>query len=78
MHITEIEVCGDCLIAVANDDYTGMSDQQESATRGGLTALHNEHDQVIPEGVALGFSHRECECCRALPGERYTMNLLDD
>ena len=29
------QCCDDCAIAIANDDYTGMSEKQEDATREG-------------------------------------------
>lgn len=66
----EFEICADCLIALANDDYSGMDDDQENATRDGLAGLSNEYD-LIPDGAEYRFANRRCECCNALPGDRY-------
>lgn len=67
----EFAVCEDCLIAIANDDYSGMSEDQEKATREGIEYLTKEYGYLIPDGAEYGFSHRRCECCDGLPGDRY-------
>lgn len=69
----EYAVCGSCLIAAANDDYTGMDDNEERSVRAGLERL----GWVIADGEELGFSWRRCECCDALPGERYRLLALE-
>ena len=68
----EFAVCGDCLIAMANDDYSGMDSVQESATRTGLDALSTEYD-LVADGAEYGFSNSRCECCDTLPGDRYRL-----
>ena len=67
----EYEVCENCLIALANDDYSGMSNEEEEATTHGLVTLSNKYEQVIADGAEYGFSVYPCECCGALPGNRF-------
>lgn len=67
----EYEVCGNCLIALANDDYTGMENDEEHATRLGLFRLEARYEMVVPDGGELGFSHQDCECCDAKAGDRF-------
>lgn len=73
----EYEVCSDCLIALANNDYSGMDDDQARAVESGLAALHQQYKQVIPDGAEYGFSHNRCECCDALPDERFRILCFD-
>ena len=73
----EYAVCGNCLIALANDDYSGMDDNEEKATRDGLSALHQEYKMVVPDYAEYGFSHHACECCGALAGDRYRVLCFD-
>jgi len=73
----EYEVCECCLIALANDDYSGMDDAEEKATHEGLAKLESEYRMVIPDGAEYGFRHYRCECCGALPGDRYRVLCFD-
>ena len=73
----EYAVCSDCLIALANDDYSGMDDAQERATSEGLAALHTEYKQVIPDGAEYGFTHHRCECCESLPDNCFRVLCFD-
>lgn len=72
--IEELEACDDCTIAIANDDYSGMDDEQEEATRAGLEALAEDGYLVV--GDELGFSNSECEICGAMAGNRHEVALL--
>lgn len=65
----EYDVCGSCLIAAANDDYTGMDDDEEREVRAGLAAL----GEVVADGEELGFSWQDCECCGGLAGDRFRL-----
>lgn len=62
----EYEVCDNCFIAAANDDYSGMTDEEERDVRARLLNLGD----VIPDGEDLGFLWQRFECCDALPGDR--------
>lgn len=75
----EYEVCHDCLIALANDDYTGIeSDRHAKHVADSLAALMREYRHVIPDGAEYGFSNDRCECCGALPGNRYRVLCFND
>jgi len=69
--VYEFMVCGDCLNALANDDYTGMDDEQEKATRNGLHHLAQTYKVISIDGAEYGFVGKPCECCDQLPGNRY-------
>ena len=75
--IKEFSVCGNCIQAIANDDYSGMSD--EEAEKVSNTISKEEVDNrylVIGDGENEGFSWRNCDLCNDLPGERYKAALL--
>jgi hypothetical protein len=68
----EYQVCEDCLVALANNDYTGVSSAiDEISIRTGLDSLHAEYAMVIPDGADYGFTHANCDSCGALPGNRF-------
>lgn len=71
------EVCGSCLVALANDDYSDMDDSEEAQVKSGLAWLEEQHDRVIPDGEELGFSWHDCESCGALAGNRYLVVCFD-
>jgi hypothetical protein len=73
----EYSVCGNCLVALANDDYSGMDDDEAKATADGLATLHGNYSQVISDGAEYGFSHYRCECCDGLAGDRYRVICFD-
>ena len=64
-----IWVCEDCLMAIANDDYTGFaSDVQVEATKRGLEQL----DNPTPGELTREFSSYPCGCCGTpLSGSRH-------
>lgn len=72
-----LRVCGDCIVAIANDDYTGMDDATERRVRAGIRCIElRTGGQLVLGGEELGFSWRECECCGALAGDRYRALLM--
>jgi hypothetical protein len=62
----ELYLCVDCTIAANNDDYTGMDDEQEKATRAGLAKLgpHDvcNFDSETEDGLEQ-FSSVPCAAC---------------
>jgi hypothetical protein len=75
--LLDLAVCGDCLIAIANDDYSGMDDETEARVRAGIEHLSTK-GYITLGGDELGFQHSRCECCGALPGDRYTAHVMSD
>jgi hypothetical protein len=77
--IDELQVCGDCLMIIANDDETGIESEADIKrirnainARSGYLYLGNEEKNG-------GFSWRSCECCNnGLGGERYHVVELGD
>ena len=67
-------VCDDCVQAIANDEYSGMNDAEEARVRAGLDTLGGYG--VI--GDEYGFSHRACDCCGALAGNRHECAVLGE
>lgn len=57
--LDELEACDNCAIAITNDDYTGMDDEEEEATREGIEELSKEGYLVV--GDEIGFSNDECD-----------------
>lgn len=68
----DYSVCSNCLIAVANADYSGMDDEEEYDVKAGLESLE-EHGPAIADGAELGFRWADCECCGAKAGDRYRL-----
>lgn len=77
-HSYEFAVCGDCLIAEANGDYSGMGDGLAKTVEASLDRLHEEYQQVIADGAEYGFLHSNCECCGALAGNRFRLIAFKD
>lgn len=73
-------VCPYCIIAIANDDYSGMDEEQENATREGITRLCEKDKAYLVveshEKAHRDFSHHDCDCCGGLAGERYGVMSL--
>lgn len=74
----ELAVCGDCLIAEANGDYSGMGDGLAKTVEAALDSLHEEYQQVIVDGAEYGFSYSNCECCGGLAGDRFRLIAFKD
>jgi hypothetical protein len=65
--------CGDCLIAIANDDYSGMSDEQEARTKAGIKRIGH---YLVP-GEEIGFTHSGCAVCLdGLAGTKHQVGYL--
>jgi hypothetical protein len=64
--------CQDCTMAIANDDYTGMSDEQEAATRAGIERI----GEYLIVGEEYGFSWQRCDVCDGLAGDRHEVGYL--
>lgn len=73
----EFEFCSTCVMGLVNEDYSGMSDEEEAATQEGLERLSKQYGGLTFDGANLGFTHRECECCGALAGDRYRVLVLE-
>ena len=67
------DACDDCIIAIANDDYTGMNDEQERATKHGLRRI----GKWLVVGDETGFSMRECCVCGGFAGNRHEVGYLE-
>lgn len=72
-HAYEFAVCSDCMMAEANGDYSGMEDDRAEEVEASLARLHREYPQVIEDGAEYGFMNAYCECCGALPGDRFRL-----
>jgi len=77
-NVLSIPVCGVCLVAIANNDYTGVTDAEEKAIKEGISRLSMSNTQVVADGESLGFCRYNCMCCDALAGERFRVNLLSE
>ena len=85
-----IWLCGDCLFAAANDDYTGLAyhycgleaEEREKSIRAGLAKLGPclvpDFDSESGNGI-LEFSRRGCDCCGSgLAGELHRFAILGE
>ena len=77
----DLLVCGDCLQAIANDDYTGLdyhyspeeAKQREAEIRAGIESLGG----YAVVGEAAGFHWRGCDCCGSdLGGDKWECSVL--
>lgn len=65
-----LHVCEDCVIALANDDYSAIEDEAraDEVRRG----VHELGPCAVLEGPSDEFSSRACECCGTrLAGSRH-------
>lgn len=70
-HLTA-RACPDCLIAIANDDYSGMDDDRAIAVRAGIEQWYDEGYRLVPgDTVDPSFMWAECDICHGLAGDRY-------
>jgi hypothetical protein len=75
---SELMVCTDCVMVIANDDTSGIdSIQRERHVKRAVQALGGN--------VCLGdilkaesFSSKLCDCCGDLPGERFHVVILQE
>lgn len=70
-----IKVCESCLIAIANDDYSGMDDKEESRVRAGIERT-SQRGHLCAGSVEYGFYNTVCECCGALAGNRHEVFIM--
>ncbi len=70
--------CDDCVQAIANDDYGGMTDEVEAAVRAGLRRIEESGTGAtgLVVGVEMGFSWRPCAVCGGLAGDRHEVGYL--
>jgi hypothetical protein len=76
--IKEIQVCADCLMVIANGDWSDIAPEDKSLITAGLKALGG-WPHVGNEVNDLGFSWKSCQCCnRGLGGHRYHVVVLGE
>jgi len=70
--------CSDCVQAISNDDYSGMSDAVEGQVRAGVTRVTERGTGVtgLVVGVEKGFSREPCAVCGGLAGDRHEVGYL--
>ncbi len=69
--------CIDCTVAIANDDFTGLSDELETSVRAGIARLSKQGYLVI--GDELGFVDAGCDVCLdGLAGDKHSLAILGD
>jgi hypothetical protein len=74
MEYIEIDdICDDCVMAIANDDYSGISEEQELAIRDSLARI----GKWLIVGDDRGFEHTLCAVCRAYPGNRHQCGYME-
>jgi len=67
--------CINCVIAIANDDYTGVSDELETAIKAGLERI----GQWLIVGEETGFSWSRCVVCNwDFGGHRHAVGYLQE
>lgn len=68
MQFRLLSVCTDCLIVIANGDYSGMDDKREQEVKAGIARC----DALSAGTDEYGFSWRPCEVCHSqLGGDRH-------
>lgn len=73
----ELTACVDCLMAIANADYTGMDLTRETAVRSGLQRLANDGLELWIGDEHDAFSRTPCDVCLSpLAGERHQVWAL--
>jgi len=71
----EIEICHDCVIAIDNDDYTGLDDEYIQSIQDGIRRLSRKGNIVVSDDPK-GFCIDPCECCGGLAGDRFSASIL--
>ena len=70
--------CADCLIAIANADYTGMDLERETAVRAGINRWNTDGFWLAADGEEHGFCRIDCDVCLTpLAGDRFLVLALD-
>ncbi len=70
--------CDDCVQAIANDDYTGMSDETAAHVRSGIDYVCGKAGACLVIGEERGFDWRSCTVCGALAGNRHQVGYLTE
>lgn len=71
--------CIDCTMVIANDDYTGMSEDRAIVIREALVRLNREGYSVNVDtyDAEPSFSHSECDICMSrLAGDRVPVTFI--
>jgi hypothetical protein len=64
----DLSVCADCLIAIANGDYSGMTEERAREVKAGIAA----RSHLVSGTAELGFSWTPCDVCHStLHGDRH-------
>ena len=84
--IIELEVCPDCLMVIANGDYSGIdyylngqeADDRCKAIDDGMADWQGYGGRLVAcDSESSSFSKTPCDCCGDdLHGDRYPVNLL--
>lgn len=67
--------CDDCYIAIANDDYSGISDERKNVVARAIWSYH-AFDKHLIVGDDLGFSWQWCDICDGLAGNRHAVGYF--
>lgn len=75
--LIELTACVDCLLALANADYTGVDLARETAVRSGLQRLANDGLELSVGDEHDAFSRTPCDVCLSpLAGQRHQVWAL--
>lgn len=66
--------CDDCVIAIANDDYTGMSDERAAEVSFAIASIN----EYLIIGDDLGFCWQGCDVCGGLAGNMHEVGYLKE
>ncbi len=64
-----LTICGDCTQAIANDDYTGLDNNPDTARarraaiRDGILGWNEEGYTLSVDATTAGFESTPCDCC---------------
>lgn len=74
--VTDLSVCTDCLLIIANDDDSGIVDPiGHRAAMRAISLVQPGH--LVPGDEDLGFCTTRCDSCgQALHGDRYRAYLV--
>lgn len=76
--IHTIQVCTDCLMVIANNDFSGVEDHVRIAeVVAGICDWADEGYILVPGDDSDAFSRQRCECCKTpMAGERHDVTAL--
>lgn len=74
---TDISVCTDCILLLANGEVIDGHGVDETAEHANRMRAHLGDAEVVPGGDELGFSWADCEGCGSpLGGDRFTATIF--